>query len=91
MEKYNKVYLTLWLLFFAITLAFMTMFVLNNMAGMFEVDEMVENEGIALSFFLLLVTSEVIGFVLVTSTIHRIPWAYCMPVFSTSTNRRTIF
>jgi hypothetical protein len=79
------------LLFVAVTLAFTIVFVLNNLAGMFEVEEMVENEGLALSFLLLLVTSEVIGFVLATSTIHRIPWAYCMPVFFASTDRRTIF
>jgi hypothetical protein len=78
MEKYNKVYLALWLLFSAITLAFMIVFALNNLAGMIEVDETVENEGLALSFLLLFFASEVIGFILATLTIDRISWAYYM-------------
>jgi len=90
MEKYNKVYLAVWLLFSAITLAFMIMFVLNNLAVMFDVDENVENEGLGLSFLLLFFTSEVIGFILATLTIDRIPWAYCMPVFFALMNHRTI-
>jgi len=76
MERYNKVYLALWLLFSAVTLAVMTTFVLNNLAGMIEVDEMLENEGLALSFLLLFFTSMVIGVILATLAIDRIPWAY---------------
>jgi inner membrane protein involved in colicin E2 resistance len=90
MEKYNKVYVSLWLLFSAITLAFMLMFVLNSLAGMIEADETVENEGLALSFLLLLFTSEVIGFILASLTIDRIPWTYYTHAFFTSVNRRTI-
>jgi hypothetical protein len=84
MQKYNKVYLALWLLFFAVTLAFMIMFVHNNLAGMLEVDENLENEGLALSFLLLSFTSIVIGVILATSTIDRISWAYQMHAFFTS-------
>jgi hypothetical protein len=72
MEKYNKVYLALWLLFSVTTLAFMLMFVLNNLGGMIELDENLENEGLVLSFFLLFFTSEVTGFILASSTIDRI-------------------
>jgi hypothetical protein len=78
MEKYNKVYLALWLLFFAITLAFMIVFVLSNLAGMIEVDENIANEGLALSFLLLFFASEVIGVILATLTIDHISWAYHM-------------
>jgi hypothetical protein len=74
MERYNKVYFAIWLLFTAITLAFTIVFVLNNLAGMLDVDETFESEGLALSFFLLFLASEVIGFILATSTIDRIPW-----------------
>ena len=78
-EKYNKVYLALWLLFSAITLAFMMMLFLNSLAGMIDVEEMVEDEGLALSFLLLFFTSEVIGFTLASLTIDRTTWANCTP------------
>ena len=84
MERYNKVYFALWLLFIAVTLAFTIMFVHNNLAGMLEVDELIENEGLALSFLLLFLTSAVVGFILATLTIGRIPWAYQMHAFCTS-------
>jgi len=84
MERYNKVYFALWLLFIAVTLAFTIMFVHNNLAGMLEVDELIENEGLALSFLLLSLSSAVVGFILATLTIDRIPWAYQMHTFSTS-------
>jgi hypothetical protein len=87
MERYNKVYLALWLLFFAITLAVMTAFVLNSLAGMIEVDEMLENEGLALSFLLLVFASIAIGAILATSAIDRIPWAYQTHAFFTSRAR----
>jgi hypothetical protein len=74
MEKYNKVYFGLWLLFIAITLAFTIISVHNNLAGMLEVDEMLENEGLALSFLLLFLTSVIVGFILATLTIDRVPW-----------------
>jgi len=74
MEKYNKVYFGLWLLFIGVTLAFTMMFVHNSLAGMLDVDEIVENEGLALSFLLLFLTSEVVGLILATLTIDRIPW-----------------
>jgi hypothetical protein len=50
----------------------MLMFVLNNLGGMIEVDENLENEGLVLSFFLLFFTSEVTGFILASSAIDRI-------------------
>jgi uncharacterized membrane protein YwzB len=62
----------------------MTTFVLNNLAGTIEVDEMLENEGLALSFLLLSFTSIVIGVILATLTIDRIPWSYQMHAFFTS-------
>jgi hypothetical protein len=70
MEKYNKVYLFLWFLFSAVTLSFAAVFVINQLA------EILDNIG--LSFFLLLFTSEIIGFILASLTIDRIPWAYYM-------------
>ena len=74
MERYNKTYFAIWLLLTVITLAFTIVFVLNNLAGMLDVDEAFESEGLALSFFLLFLVSEVIGFILATLTIDRIPW-----------------
>jgi hypothetical protein len=68
MEKYNKVYLLLWFLFSAATLSFTVVFVVNQLA------EILDNVGLA--FFLLVFTSEVIGAILASLTIDRIPWAY---------------
>jgi len=76
MEKYNKVYLALWLLFSAITLAVMATVLLNSMAVLIDLDEVLVDEGLAVSFFLLFFVSEIIGAVLATLTIDRIPWAY---------------
>lgn len=78
MEKYNKVYLALWLLFIAITFALMVTFVLNSLAVMIDLDEVLEGEGPALSFLLLFFISEVIGVTLATLTIDRIPRFYRM-------------
>jgi len=75
MERYNKVYLAIWLFFSAITFALMMIFVFSNLATTIEVDEMIENEGLALSFLLLLFMSEIIGFMLARLTVDRIPWA----------------
>jgi inner membrane protein involved in colicin E2 resistance len=76
MEKYNKVYLALWLLFIAITFALMVTFVLNSLAVMIDLDEVLEGEGLALSFLLLFFISEVVGVTLASLTIDRIPWAH---------------
>jgi hypothetical protein len=76
MEKYNKVYLALWLLFSAITLAVMATVLLNSMAVMLDLDEVLVDEGLALSFLLLFFISEIIGVILASLTIDRIPWAY---------------
>ncbi len=76
MEKYNQVYLALWLLFSAITFALMVIFVLSSLAVMIDLDEVLVDEGLAVSFLLLFFMSMVIGFVLATLTIDRIPWAY---------------
>jgi biotin transporter BioY len=78
MEKYNKVILALWLLFSAITLSFMMVFVLNNLAGMIELDDNFEDEGLVFSFFLLFLISEVIGLILAALTTDRIPRIYYM-------------
>jgi len=76
MEKYNKVYFALWLLFSAITLTVMATALLNSMAAMIELDEVLVDEGLALSFLLLFFISEIIGVILASLTIDRIPWAY---------------
>jgi hypothetical protein len=68
MEKYNKVYLVLWLLFSAVTLSFMLVFVLNALA------EMLDEATVTLSFFLLFLTSEIIGFAIASLAIDRISW-----------------
>ena len=75
MEKYNKVYLALWLLFSAITLAVMATVLLNSMAVMIDLDEVLVDEGLAVSFLLLFFISEIIGVILASLTIDRIPWA----------------
>jgi hypothetical protein len=74
MEKYNKVYVALWLLFSAITLSFMLTFVLSDLG------EILDND--ALSFFLLFFTSDVIGFIFASLVIDRISWTYNMRVMS---------
>jgi hypothetical protein len=84
MEKYNKVYLALWLLFVAITFALMVTFVLNSLAVMIDLDEALEDEGLALSFLLLFFVSEIIGVILARLAIDRIPWAYQMHCFFAS-------
>jgi len=68
MEKCNKVYLVLWLLFSAVTLPFMLVFVLNTLA------EMLDEVTVTLSFFLLFLTSEIIGFAIANLVIDRISW-----------------
>lgn len=68
MEKYNKVYLLLWFLFSAAILSLTAVFVLTQLA------EILDNVGLA--FFLLIFTSEIIGVILASLTIDRIPWAY---------------
>jgi len=73
MEKYNKVYFALWVLLSALTLALLTVLILNSMAPLFELDEDLVGEGIALSFLLLLFMSEIIGAGLATFVINRIP------------------
>jgi hypothetical protein len=75
-ERYNRVYLLLWLLFSAATLALMVTLVLNSLAPMLDFDEALLDEGVAVSFLLLFFISEVIGAILATVTIDRIPWAY---------------
>lgn len=77
MEKYNKVYFLLWLLFSVVVLV-LSMLVLNNVEVMIELDENLENEGLVLSFILMILISEVIGAVLARSTIDRIPRVYDM-------------
>jgi hypothetical protein len=68
MEKYNKVYFALWLLFSAATLSFMMVFVLSTLTEMFD-------EGIVtMSFFLMLFASEVIGFAIASLVIDRVSW-----------------
>jgi len=68
MEKYNKVYLILWLLFSAVTLSFMLTFILSVLA------EMLDEATVTLSFFLLFFTSEIIGFAIASLVIDRISW-----------------
>jgi len=46
---------------------------------MIDVEEMVEDEGLALSFLLLFFTSEVIGFTFASLTIDRASWANYAP------------
>jgi hypothetical protein len=68
MEKYNKVYLVLWLLFSAVTLSFMLVFVLSALS------EILDEANVTLSFFLLFLTSEIIGFAIASLAIDRISW-----------------
>lgn len=82
MEKYNKVYFAVWLLFSAITLSLMVTFVLS------ELGEILDN--MALSFFLLFLTSEIVGFIFASLTISHISQAYNMHIIFTLTNHRTI-
>jgi hypothetical protein len=82
MEKYNKVYFAVWLLFSAITLSLMVAFVLS------ELGEILDN--MALSFFLLFLTSEVVGFIFASLTINHMSQAYNMHIIFTLTNRRPV-
>jgi hypothetical protein len=83
MEKYNKVYVVLWLLFSAIILSFMLTFVLN------ELGEMLDNE--ALSFFLLFFTSDVIGFIFASLAIDHISWTHNMRIMLDCSNLPVYF
>jgi len=74
MEKYNKVYVALWLLFSAIILSFMLTFVHG------ELGEMLDND--ALSFFLLFFTSDVVGFIFASLAIDRVSWTSNMLAIS---------
>jgi len=80
-EKYNKLYLALWLLFSAAVFTLMAVSLLDSLSQALQVDESVENEGLGLSFLLLFFASEIVGFVLATLTIHRISWAHYVHVF----------
>jgi hypothetical protein len=82
MEKYNKVYLALWLLFSAIILSFMLTFALGELA------EILDN--VTLSFFLLFLTSDVIGFIFASLIIDRISWAYNVRLIFALISHRTI-
>ena len=75
MEKYNKVYIALWLLFSAIILSIMLTFVHG------ELGEMLDNDN--LSFFLLFFISDIVGFIFASLTIDRISWTYNMRAIST--------
>lgn len=74
MEKYNKVYVALWLLFSAIILSFMLTFVHG------ELGEMLDND--ALSFFLLFFTSDIVGFIFASLAINHISWTYNLSAIS---------
>jgi hypothetical protein len=75
-ERYNKVLFGLWVLFSAVTFAILVMLVLNSMAALLELDEMLVDEGVAMSFLLLFFVSEIVGAILASKTIDRVPWAY---------------
>jgi hypothetical protein len=75
MEKYNKVYVALWLLFSAIILSFMLTLVHGKLG------EMLDND--ALSFFLLFFTSDIVGFIFASLAIDHISWTYNMHAIST--------
>ncbi|HVP93381.1 MAG TPA: hypothetical protein VMS94_06555 [Acidobacteriota bacterium] len=70
MEKYNKVYVALWLLFSAIILSFTLAFVHG------ELGEILDND--ALSFFLLFFISDIVGFIFASLAIDRLPSTYNM-------------
>jgi hypothetical protein len=82
MEKYNKIYFVVWLLFSAIALSFMVIFVLS------ELGEILDN--VALSFFLLFLTSEIVGFIFASLTINHISRSYNMHIIFTLTDHITI-
>jgi hypothetical protein len=68
MEKYNKVYFILWLLFSAVTLSFMFAFVLSALG------EILDEATVTLSFFLLFFASEIIGLAIASLVIDRVSW-----------------
>jgi hypothetical protein len=76
MEKYNKVLLGLWVLFSAVTFGILVTLILNSMAPLLDLDEMLVDEGVAVSFLLLFFISEVLGVILAAKTIDRLPWFY---------------
>ena len=82
MEKYNKIYLALWLLFSVITLSFMLTFVLS------ELGEILDN--VALAFFLSFFISEILGFVFASLVIDRVSWAYYLRGVFALINHRTV-
>ncbi len=75
-DRYNKVLLGLWVLFSAAIFAILVTLVLNSMAPLLDLDEMLVDEGVAVSFLLLFFVSEIVGVILASKTIDRVPWAY---------------
>ncbi len=63
------------MLFSAVTFAILVTLVLNSMAPLLDLDEMLLDEGVAVSFLLLFFVSEILGVVLASKTIDRVPWA----------------
>ncbi len=82
MERYNKIFLAFWVLLSAVIFAFLGAFVLGSLPPIFDVEESLEGESLAVSFLLFFLLSEVIGFLLARTAVERIGWANRTPSFS---------
>jgi hypothetical protein len=67
-ERYNKIYLALWVLFSAVALTFMLAFIIYPLTELYD--------NMALWFFLLLFSSEVIGIIFASLLIDRVSFLY---------------
>ncbi len=81
MERYNKIFLAFWVFLSAVILAFLAVFVLGSLPPIFDVEESLEGESLAVSFLLFFLLSEVIGFLLARAAIERVGWSSRTPAF----------
>lgn len=72
MEKYNKTYFVAWILLSALVLSVALVTVLDDVAGL--LDPLMTEDSAGLSFITLFFASEILGFVLASLVVSRLPW-----------------
>lgn len=72
MEKYNKTYCAVWILLSALVFSITLVTVLDDVAGV--LDPLMDEDSFGLSFIILFFASEVLGFILASMIVNRLPW-----------------
>ncbi len=72
MDRYNKIYFILWLLFSMLVLSVTSVTRLGGLAGV--LDPLMTENSVGLSFIIFLLVSELLGFLLASFTISRTSW-----------------